>query len=258
MIDSNEYCAYSTRYQPIRESSESEDKMMFRKHEERKSNRFVVTIALALVLTVGTAVGAAEVEEGASAQNEKAGNKHLVFAAKVRAGGRFDNVRMCVATSEGTKGGPAADISLSTEVALSDTVSIDMDLPVFRPILFGLAFNMLQFEPSVTLKFRKYGKGTTDFIAGPTLGVSLHYGPDYKSGISGDARTDSFFALGPLVGGYVGIDFKRPCKTYNFQMGITPYMIPLFSVKDDQNHKGIVAGALMDFSFRFGKPNATP
>ncbi|MBN2717197.1 MAG: hypothetical protein JXX14_15195 [Deltaproteobacteria bacterium] len=183
------------------------------------------------------------------------GNKSLVIGPKVRAGGRFDNVRMCVASPAGTKGGPAADISLSTEIALSDTVSLEMDLPVFRPIMFGLSFKMLQFEPSVSLRFRKYGRHNRDFIFGPMLGVSLHYGPDYQSGKSGDDRLPSFFAMGPMVGGYLGVDFKKPCQKYNFQLGITPYVIPLFGINDDEDHKGIVVGGLLDFAFRFGKPN---
>ena len=188
--------------------------------------------------------------------DQKVGNKSLVMAVKLRAGGRFDNVRMCVATPAGTKGGPTADISMSTEIALSDTVSLEMDLPVFRPIMFGLSFKMLQFEPSASLRFRKYGKGNTDFIFGPMLGVSLHYGPDYHSENSGDKRGPSFFAMGPMVGGYLGLDFKRPCQKYNFQLGLTPYMIPLFGISDKADHKGIVVGGLLDFSFRFGKPNA--
>ena len=189
-------------------------------------------------------------------EEEKVGNKSLVVAVKVRAGGRFDDVRMCVATPAGTKGGPTADVSLSTEIALSDTVSLEMDLPVFRPIMFGLSFKMLQFEPSVSLRFRKYGKGNTDFIFGPMLGVSLHYGPDYHSENSGDDRGSSFFAMGPMAGGYFGLDFKRPCQKYNFQLGVTPYAIPLFGINDDKDHRGVVVGGLVDFAFRFGKPNA--
>jgi hypothetical protein len=200
--------------------------------------------ALALGLAVPT---------GDIAAQDDGGNKPFVLGVKLRAGGRFDNVRMCVATPAGVKGGPAADISLSTEIGLKDTISLDIDLPVFRPILFGVAFKMLQFEPSVTLKFRKAGTGRIDLIVGPTLGLSLHYGPDYKSASSGDGRTSSFFAMGPIVGGYVGLDFKRPAEAFNFQLGLTPYVEPLFGVNDAQDHRGVVVGGLLDFQFRFGK-----
>ncbi len=49
----------------------------------------VVAFSMALGLTIPMGVAA----------QEKAGNKSLVFGAKLRAGGRFDNVRMCVASS---------------------------------------------------------------------------------------------------------------------------------------------------------------
>ncbi len=182
------------------------------------------------------------------------GNKPIVIGPKFRMGARFDNVRMCVASPAGTKGGPAADISLSTEIALKDTVSLDLDLPVFRPIMFGLAFKMLQFEPSVTLKFRKITQSRVDLIGGPTLGISLHFGPDYRSEPSGDKRRDDFFAMGPIIGGYVGLDFKRPSKKFNLQLGVTPYVEPLFGVNDKQNHRGVVAGGLLDLQLRFGRP----
>jgi len=188
------------------------------------------------------------------AEESRTAPRQVIVGPKIRVGGRFDNVRMCVATPAGTKGGPAADISLSTEFTLKDKVSLEVDLPVFRPILFGLAFDMLQFEPSLTLKFRRVGRGATDFVVGPTIGISLHYGPDYNSERSGAGRTDSFFALGPVIGGYIGLDFKRPNKKLNLQLGLTPYVTPLFSVNDDQDHRGVVVGGLLDLQLRFGKP----
>lgn len=178
-------------------------------------------------------------------------NGQVLFGFKIRAGGRFDNVRMCVATPTGTKGGPAADISLFSEFDVGDNMSLHVDLPVFRPILFGLAFKMLQFEPSVTLRFRRATDGDTVLVAGPTLGVSLHYGPDYKSERAMDKRGPSFFALGPMIGGYFGLDFTRPNKTFNFELGLTPYVTPLLGVNDSENHKGVVIGGLLDGSFKF-------
>jgi hypothetical protein len=170
----------------------------------------------------------------------------FVVGIKIRAGGRYDNVRRCVATSKGTPGGPAADISAFAEFPVGEGKALQVDLPVMRPILFGAAFDMLQFEPSVTLKFRNIDGTNADWILGPTLGLSLHYGPDYHSDLDGR----KFFALGPIIGGYVGLDFPRPGKSFNFELGLTPYIIPLFGVNDSENHRGIVVGGLLDGSFR--------
>ena len=173
------------------------------------------------------------------------------FGIKVRIGGRYDNVRMCVASEAGTKGGPAADISFFTEFGITDNMALQVDIPIFRPILFGVAFNMLQFEPSATLKFRKTLSANIDYITGPTLGISFHYGPDYISENSGINRTNSFFAIGPIVGGYFGVKFKRLEKAFNFELGISPYLIPLISINDPFDHSGIVVGGLLDASFSF-------
>ena len=189
--------------------------------------------------------------EGAASAQGEPNDGQVIFGVAVRAGGRFDNVRMCVATPAGVKGGPAADISLFSEFSVGNDMSLHVDLPVFRPILFGAAFKMLQFEPSVTLKFRKVNDGKVDLVAGPTLGVSLHYGPDYHSERSGDGRGQSFFALGPILGGYLGLDFKRPDDAFNFELGLTPYVTPLFGVADSDNHKGVVVGGLLDGAFKF-------
>jgi hypothetical protein len=177
----------------------------------------------------------------------------FVFGVKIRAGGRYDNVRRCVATNQGTPGGPAADISLFAEIPVGDGKALHVDLPVMRPILFAAAFKMLQFEPTVTLKFRSTSASAGDigWVAGPVLGVTLHYGPDYKSELSGE----KFFAVGPIVGGYVGLDFRRANKNFNFELGITPYFIPLFGVNDPKDHRGVVLGALLDAAFRFKTEN---
>jgi hypothetical protein len=175
---------------------------------------------------------------------------------KIRIGGRYDNVRKCVASKTGTKGGIAADISAFTEFpAGNNGALIHVDLPVMRPIIFAFAFHMLQFEPTVALKFSDKSNSNVGWVAGPALGVSLHYGPDYKSEASGSGRTPSFFAMGPIVGAYAGLDFRRPGKTSNFQLGLSPYVIPLFSINDPKNHRGIVIGGLIDGLFRFGGKN---
>lgn len=173
-------------------------------------------------------------------------DRPYAIGVKLRAGGRFDNVRKCVATSKGTPGGPAADISAFIDVPIGSGRALHFDLPVVRPILFALSFEMLQFEPSATLKFYDTQSDDVGWVLGPTLGVSLHYGPDYESDLDGYR----FFAIGPIIGGYFGLDFPRPSESFNFELGLTPYVIPLFAVDDAEDHQGIVVGGLLDASFR--------
>ncbi len=186
----------------------------------------------------------------AIAQSPKAGDQ-VVFGLKLSAGGRYDNVRMCVGSPEGIKGGPAADVSFFTEIGVSQMTSVSINVPVMRPVLFGAAFKMLQFEPEVALIFRIPQDGRVDVVVGPSLGATLHYGPDYESGRSGEDRGPSFFALGPRIGGYLGLDFKRPGETFNFQLGVSPYVSPLFSIDDPENHRGVIVGGILEGQFRF-------
>jgi hypothetical protein len=190
----------------------------------------------------------------ASSQSEAQSSSpsELVFGIRISAGGRYDNVRKCVASPTGTKGGPAADVSFFTEVGLRPNLSLTFNLPVFRPVLFALAFKMLQFEPDVMLTFRRRATDGTDVIFGPTLGLSLHYGPDYTSESSGPGRGPSFFALGPMLGGYLALDFKRQ-SSFNFQLGIHPYVTPLFAVNDPASHRGVVVGGMLEGQLRFAK-----
>ena len=188
----------------------------------------------------------------APAAAQTPGEDGLVLGFKLRFGGRYDDVRMCVASDAGVKGGIAADISLFVDVGLSDAWALHVDLPVFRPILFAVAHDMLQFEPSVALTRRIDAGDAVDVLVGPMLGLSLHYGPDYRSTASGDGRGPSFFAVGPTVGGYVGVDFLRGDRPFNFQLGVTPYVTPLFSTGDAPIDHGVVVGGLVDALFRWG------
>jgi len=201
---------------------------------------------------VGLIVCAAQVtafpQEG---QAQTASDDAIVMGVKVRFGGRYDDVRMCVATPAGVKGGIAADVSFFLDLGLAKDWTAHLDVPVMRPILFAAAFRMLQLEPSVSFQRRLRTDGAVDFVVGPTVGLSLHHGPDYKSEPSGAGRKPSFFALGPTVGAYMGLDFKRPGESFNFQLGLTPYVTPLFSVADPESHRGWVLGGLLDGSFRW-------
>jgi hypothetical protein len=180
-------------------------------------------------------------------------NDAPTIGIKLRVGGRFDNVRMCVGSPPGVPGGPAADLSLFAEFPLGDA-TLAVDLPVMRPILFGAAFQMLQFEPSVALLFQQQTDGKVALVGGPVLGLSLHYGPDYHSAQAGENRGPSFFALGPTVGGYLGLDFQQAGEPSRFQLGLTPYVTPLFAVSDPEGHRGVVVGALLDGSLRLRAP----
>jgi hypothetical protein len=206
------------------------------------------SVKAGILLVVAAAVffsgaGTVTAQDGAS--------EELIFGVKLRFGARYDDVRMCVASDPGTKGGPAADISFFTEFGVSEDWMIHVDLPVFRPIFFAAAFDMLQYEPTVSATTRIRTDGAVDVVLGPTLGLSLHYGPDYRSAESGEGRGPSFFALGPMFGGYLGLDFKRPGEAFNVQVGLSPYVTPLFSIDDPDEHQGVVVGGLVDAAFRW-------
>lgn len=147
------------------------------------------------------------------------------------------------------------DISFFAQVDVGDEAHMVFNVPVVRPLLFWLGFDMLQFEPTVRLTFDASLGEDTDLILGPVLGLSMHYGPDYHSDSEGETRGPSFWALGPTVGGYFGVDFAQPGELFNFQLGITPYLSPLFSVNDDEDHQGIVVGGMLEGHFRFHPSN---
>lgn len=188
-------------------------------------------LALILALLAPSVAGAAE-----------PGGPRYGFG--LRGGGRYDNVRMCVATAAGVKGGPAADIAFLMDWPLFGTARLQLDVPVMRPALFGAAFKMLQLEPLVALKWRR------DWLVfGPSLGVILHYGPDYRSEGSGAGRGPSFFALGPRVGGVVGIAWDRPGGWFDLQLNVHPYVSPLLPV-DKAHDAGVVVGGMLEVDFR--------
>ena len=199
--------------------------------------------ALAVALVAGTSTWAAQ----GSAQPSDA----PTVGVKVRAGGRYDDVRMCVASPAGTPGGPAADIAFYSELPIGENRSFTIDLPVMRPVLFGAAFQMLQFEPEVGILLRHVATGSVDFLMGPTLGLSLHYGPDYHSGTSDEERGPDFFALGPRLGTTLAFDFKRPGRAFNFALGAHPYLTLLTAIDDPERHRGVVVGGTLDGLFRF-------
>jgi len=161
------------------------------------------------------------------------------------AGGRYDNLRMCVASPAGAKGGPMADIMFITKYTLKSNRSLTFNLPLMRPVLFGLAFKMLQFEPEFTLEFNKPLNDKLNLVTGPGLGVSVHYGPDYKSNLSNP--TSSFFAVGPFLSWQTGLALKKEGKERS-SLGLKAFYVPLFA---KNRSTGTVLGGALFYTFYF-------
>lgn len=201
-------------------------------------------------LSLGAVVGLGLVlvASAVRAQSQPQDDRGYALGLQLRFGGRYDNVRMCVATPAGVPGGPAGDMAFFMTFPMGETWEVTTTIPVFRPILFGARFQMLQFEPQVTFT-RRYVRDNADFLIGPSAGLSFHYGPGYTSESSGAGREPSFFAMGPMFGAYAGVDFDRKDKLFNFQLGISPYVAPLIAA--EKGKSGIVAGAMLDALLRF-------
>jgi len=121
---------------------------------------------------------------------------------------RYDNVRMCVGSSAGVPGGPIGEVYFDIRVPVSDSGAVVINVPLFRPIMFAAAFDMLQLEPTVMYE-HNFGDGTgTQPVVGGGLGIILHHGPDYRS--SQENRGESFFQLGPFSAALPGLKSARP------------------------------------------------
>lgn len=181
---------------------------------------------------------------------QASGQFGMTLSTRARMGARYDDVRMCVATPAGVNGGPAGDVSALFSWSAGGDRRLELDLPVMRPILFGAAFRMLQFEPSLALTFELDRTARRELRAGPLAGISLHYGPDEDSEPSGEGRTDPFFALGPFVGATGSIAFLRPRGAFDVLIGVTLYATRLFS-PEDPDRGGFVFGGSLDVGLRF-------
>ena len=208
----------------------------------------LVTVAAAMTLCSGPSpadAGPITIARG------RRGDAPALFGVQGSFGGRYDNVRLCTATGPGTAGGPAGDIAAVGDFRLGHGMTLRARLPVLRPLLFALAFEMLQFEPDVALLWRFPLSTTAALMVGPLVGVTFHYGPDYQSDSSGAGRGPSFFALGPKVGGTVAIDWPRPSSAFGLQVGVSPYVAPLFGIDDPDSHRGVVVGGSLDVGMMF-------
>lgn len=196
-----------------------------------KLRQFLTSALLFLFLIIGVL----------PAQAQTPTRPDFMIGLRVMFGGRYDNVRMCVASDAGTPGGIMADVSLFMQFRVSKLVSVGLDIPVFRPALFGAAFKMLQFEPEVTVAFHHDVGGNKEIVAGFGVGLSFHYGPDYRA--SRENRGQEFFAAGPRFSGLIGLNFTRPGKSFEFMLGLRPFFSPLWARKHES---GIVAGGALE------------
>jgi hypothetical protein len=171
-------------------------------------------------------------------------NKKFSVGIMAMVGGRYDDVRMCVASPAGVKGGPIGDIMLAFRVKKNDKFTFVFNLPVARPILFAAAYNMLQFEPEAIFEIHKVINEKRDFFSGPGLGLSLNYGPDYKS--DNNNPSESFFSGGPIISYQVGFLFKANVQS---SFALKAFYIPLFSSNGHDN--GNVAGGALQYTFYF-------
>ncbi|MCF8380994.1 MAG: hypothetical protein K9H49_15575 [Bacteroidales bacterium] len=192
------------------------------------------------ILIISIFIGMSQALSGQAHDLSK--NSHaLLFMA----GGRYDNLRMCVGSPAGVKGGPMADVMFITKHKLNESYSLTFNLPVMRPILFGMAFKMLQFEPEITLKYNLLVSEKIDFVSGPGVGISFHYGPDYLSDLTN--RGPSFFAMGPFLSWQTGFAFKKENLVKNFA-GIKGFYVPLFA---KGRSAGTVLGGALLYSYYF-------
>lgn len=174
--------------------------------------------------------------------------KGVDFGFKPMFGGRYDNLRMCVASDAGVKGGIIADIMFLSRFQTSrENLKLALEIPVMRPVLFAVSYDMLQFEPELTFEFSKSLGDKKSLIYGPGAGMSFNYGPDYLS--DQDNRGDDFFSVGPMLSGTFGFA-KLSKKGNERRIALRAFYIPLFPT-DGVHSVGTVLGAVIEGHFYF-------
>jgi hypothetical protein len=171
------------------------------------------------------------------AQGDKSSNKS--FGLMVMGGGRYDDLRMCVGSPAGIKGGPIADMMFVVQFKKDEKSLLSMNVPIFRPILFGTAFKMLQFEPEVIWEKNVVLKNGKNLIYGPGIGLSFHYGPDYESDL--DDRGEDFYAFGPIINYSIGIALDNNQRK---KIALKTFYIPLFG---ENENNGTVIGTSLQY-----------
>ena len=163
-------------------------------------------------------------------------SKGVSLGFHILAGGRYDNVRMCVGSPAGVPGGPIGEIYVDVRFPLGENGTVALNIPLFRPIVFAFAFDMIQIEPLVMYEHRFEQQNGMTPVVGAGLGMVFHYGPDYRS--SADKRGESFFSIGPLFSGFAGLKMGES----NLTAGIKGFISPLFT--RDQPSGIVVSGGL--------------
>ncbi len=170
------------------------------------------------------------------------------FGISAAFGGRYDPVRMCAGSPAGVPGGPAGEFfAFIFEYRFGEKFGIGLYLPIARPILFAAAFQMLQFLPEISFTYHLPLPNTNriELVGILGTGVSLHYGPDYRSDL--ENRGENFFASGPRVSLLIGPAFMVG-KRGMIIVGIKPYFEYLKAV--DGGTEGPVIGGEADVQFR--------
>ena len=165
------------------------------------------------------------------------------FGFMVMGGGRYDDLRMCVGSPAGVKGGPIADIMFVTQFKTDNDKLMSLNIPIFRPILFGTAFKLLQFEPELNWENKSTLKNGNTLIYGLGVGLSFHYGPDYESDL--DNRGEDFFAVGPMLNYSLGIVLDSESRK---KLALKAFYIPLFG---ENENNGTVVGASFQYYYLF-------
>lgn len=174
------------------------------------------------------------------------GAKSANLGCSFLAGIRYDDLRMCVATPAGQKGGAIGDIMATLRFPVDDKSSVEIKIPVMRPLLFGVAFKMLQFEPEITLEYRPAGPVGNHFFIESGMGASFHWGPDYLTERDATDR-DDFFAAGPTISSLLA--FRLPGHENSRRyIGLKFFYTALFA-KD--RPRGTVFGTVIEGGFNF-------
>ena len=188
-----------------------------------------------IIVLLSVIVFSAAAEDGSS----------FSIGVSVAAGGRYDNVRMCIASPAGTPGGMALEpVGLVMEYRFNERFGMGMYLPIARPIIFAVNTQMLQFLPELVFNIHIPVDEFKTIVIHPAIGASLHYGPDYLS--DKENRGIDFFAAGPRISILGGIALHKN-ENHEFIFGLKPYAEFLFS----EYRSGFVAGGEIDFQYRY-------
>lgn len=174
---------------------------------------------------------------GAGAQEREG----ISLGFHILAGGRYDNQRMCVGSPAGVPGGPIGEIYLDLRFPLGEEGTVAFNIPLFRPVVFALAFDMIQIEPLVMYEHRFDSASGITPLLGAGLGAVFHYGPDYHS--SPEERGDSFFSFGPQISVSGALYFNDS----NITAGVKGFFSPLFA---EDRPTGIVSGGGVELHYR--------